>query len=172
MNLATNQKVNMPWFLVSLLDDWVVIRVQVIVVFLLLLVILVFVLVEQELRMKNDFALELIIAILKHEFKYLVVVIENLIKNLYLKPWLQNFEDLRVLYLHGIVSKFHWMETADSFKYQVRQMLIFSRFVEGYQPMIDLLLLIVEMVLRLDVSEQVLECTNHVTVESNSNHFD
>lgn len=38
--------------------------------------------------------------------------------------------------------------------------------------MVDLLLLIVEVVFGLNVPEKVLECTNHVTVESNSNHFD
>ena len=38
--------------------------------------------------------------------------------------------------------------------------------------MIDLLLLIIKMIFSLDITEQVLERTNHITVEANSNHFD
>ena len=37
--------------------------------------------------------------------------------------------------------------------------------------MVNLLLLIIKVILCLDVPKQVLERTNHVTVETNANHF-
>lgn len=51
-------------------------------------------------------------------------------------------------------------------------MLIFPSFVEGNEPVINLLLLIIEVVFGLDVPEQILKGTNHVSVKSNANHLD
>ena len=122
--------------------------------------------------MQNNLALELVVAVFKYEFEDLVVVIEYLVQYLYLQSWFQNLEDLRVLYLHGVVAELHRMETAHTFENQVRQVLILASFIKRNQPMIDLLLLIIKMIFSLDITEQVLERTNHVTVKTNSNHFD
>lgn len=51
-------------------------------------------------------------------------------------------------------------------------MLIFPCFIKRNEPVINLLLLIIKMIFSLDVSEEVLESTNHVSVKSNSYHFD
>lgn len=77
-----------------------------------------------------------------------------------------------MLNFHSIIPEFHGVETPNSLKNEIRQMLIFPSFVEGNEPVINLLLLIIEVVFGLDVPEQILKGTNHVSVKSNANHLD
>jgi hypothetical protein len=153
VDLATDQKVDVARLLVSLLDNWVVVRIQVIVVFLLFLVILVFVLVEEELGVQDDLAFKLVVTIFEHEFEDLIVIVKYLIKHLYLQSWLQYLENLSMLDLHSIVAEFHRVKAPDTLQNQVRQMLILASFVQRNQPVINLLLLIIKMVLCLNVTE-------------------
>lgn len=99
---------------ISLFDHRQFIRVQVIVRLLLLFVVLVLVLVEEELRVEDDLALELIVAIFKYEVKDLVVLVEDLVQDLNLEAGFEDLEDLSMLDLHGIEAEFHGVETADT----------------------------------------------------------
>lgn len=51
-------------------------------------------------------------------------------------------------------------------------MLVLPCFVERDEPVVDLLLLVIEMVFCLNISEEVLESTDHVSVKTNPYHFD
>jgi hypothetical protein len=49
---------------------------------------------------------------------------------------------------------------------------VLSNFTHRHHPVIYALLLFIDFTFRLDLSKQSLEYTDHVTIKSNSYHFD
>ena len=138
---------------------------------LVTLLLLAFVLEEFKPGVEDYFPLEFRVTFLESEVEDLVVVFEDFVKDFELESRLQLLEELGFVDGHGIVLVLIVIKVSDADTYLVGHHGIFTSFVQRYEPMVKRFLLVGKLVFRLDGGEDLLEGTDHVAVESNTDHL-
>ena len=138
---------------------------------LVTLLLLTFVLEEFESGVEDDFPLELGVALLESKVEDLVVVFEDFVQHFELQSRLELLKELGLVDRHGIILVFIVVKVSDTDSYLVRHHSILTGLVQRYEPMVQRFLLIGKLVFRLNGGEDLLEGTDHVTVEANADHL-
>jgi len=108
------------------------------------------------------------ITVFKSVIESIVLLFENPIQNLVFEAGFQLFKHFCLLNQNSIKSKLFKVKILHSAKDTAWKCSIFENFVKCHDPIIYLLFLFIKLIFRLEITQQLLERSDHVAKYYNS----